>query len=122
MCKLIVLDSERNDECIDFTMLCIFLFFVSVYTRTCRNNASISIFGGCFLYQNESSWCIGEFSKAPGKTKKKIKEKREFLSKTSFRPNRIFYMVTTEIFDFFEKFFFEVSIKKFWMTKKGINK
>ncbi|KAF0742069.1 Uncharacterized protein FWK35_00026142 [Aphis craccivora] len=50
---------------------------------------------------------------------KKIKEKREFSCKTSFRPNRFFYMVviqklitTTEIFDFFL-----VSIKKFWMTK-----
>ncbi|KAF0763548.1 Uncharacterized protein FWK35_00023442 [Aphis craccivora] len=33
---------------------------MSVYTRTCRNNASISIFGGGFRYQNESSWCIEE--------------------------------------------------------------
>ncbi|KAF0768807.1 Uncharacterized protein FWK35_00017209 [Aphis craccivora] len=41
------LDSERSDECIDFTMLCVF-FFVSVYTRKCRNNASISNFGGDF--------------------------------------------------------------------------
>ncbi|KAF0759633.1 hypothetical protein FWK35_00018594 [Aphis craccivora] len=27
---------------------CVFFFFVSVYTRTCRNNASISNFGGGF--------------------------------------------------------------------------
>ncbi|KAF0702681.1 Uncharacterized protein FWK35_00032709 [Aphis craccivora] len=27
---------------------------------------------------------------------KKIKEKREFLRKTSFRPNRFFYMVVTQ--------------------------
>ncbi|KAF0692136.1 Uncharacterized protein FWK35_00030479 [Aphis craccivora] len=43
------LDSERSDECIDFTMLFVilfyFFFFVPVYTRTCRNNASISNFG-----------------------------------------------------------------------------
>ncbi|KAF0771611.1 hypothetical protein FWK35_00019665 [Aphis craccivora] len=39
-------------------MLCVF-FFVSVYTRTCRNNASISNFGDGFLKKNESSWCIG---------------------------------------------------------------
>ncbi|KAF0768688.1 Uncharacterized protein FWK35_00010805 [Aphis craccivora] len=46
---LFFLDSERNDECIDFTMLCVF-FFVSVYTfRKCRNNASISNYGGGFL-------------------------------------------------------------------------
>ncbi|KAF0761274.1 Uncharacterized protein FWK35_00022224 [Aphis craccivora] len=42
------LDSERSEECIDFTMMCVFFLFVSVYTRTCRNNASISNFGGGF--------------------------------------------------------------------------
>ncbi|KAF0771688.1 Uncharacterized protein FWK35_00007147 [Aphis craccivora] len=43
-------------------MLCvlfIFFFFVSVYTRTYRNNASISNYGGVFRWKNESSWCIG---------------------------------------------------------------
>ncbi|KAF0767179.1 Uncharacterized protein FWK35_00036624 [Aphis craccivora] len=44
---LTILDSERSDECIYFTMLCVF-FFVSVYMITCRNNASISNFGGGF--------------------------------------------------------------------------
>ncbi|KAF0771990.1 Uncharacterized protein FWK35_00000276 [Aphis craccivora] len=44
----ILMNSERSDGCIDFTMLC-FFFFVSVYTRTCQNNASISNFGGGFL-------------------------------------------------------------------------
>ncbi|KAF0766267.1 Uncharacterized protein FWK35_00008399, partial [Aphis craccivora] len=45
-----ILDSEWSDECIDyFTMVC-----VSVYTRTCRNNASISNYGGGFRWQNES--------------------------------------------------------------------
>ncbi|KAF0728064.1 Uncharacterized protein FWK35_00032111 [Aphis craccivora] len=46
--------------------------------------------------------------KSARKNQKKIKEKRKFLRKTSFRPNRFFYMVviqklitTTEIFDFF---------------------
>ncbi|KAF0767166.1 hypothetical protein FWK35_00007102 [Aphis craccivora] len=29
-------------------MLCFFFFFLTVYTRTCRNNASISNFGGWF--------------------------------------------------------------------------
>ncbi|KAE9536729.1 hypothetical protein AGLY_006962 [Aphis glycines] len=45
-------------------------------------------------------------------------EKREFLRKSSFRSNRFFYMVviqklitTTEIFDFYANFFFEVSFK-----------
>ncbi|KAF0768919.1 Uncharacterized protein FWK35_00002355 [Aphis craccivora] len=50
-CIMILLDSKRGNECIDFTMLCVFFFFLclcSVYTRTCRNNASISNFGGGF--------------------------------------------------------------------------
>ncbi|KAF0687468.1 Uncharacterized protein FWK35_00035244 [Aphis craccivora] len=95
----VISDSERSDECIDFTMLC--FFFVSVYMRTCRNNALISNFGvvSCskmnlvdalrrsfFEFQNS-------FQKRREKPKKKIKEKRKFLSKTSFRPNRLFYMV-----------------------------
>ncbi|KAF0762024.1 Uncharacterized protein FWK35_00011132, partial [Aphis craccivora] len=40
-----------------------------------------------FRFESESSWCIGE------KNKKKMTEKREFLRKTSFRPNRFLYMV-----------------------------
>ncbi|KAF0766373.1 Uncharacterized protein FWK35_00011996 [Aphis craccivora] len=82
-----VLDSERSDECIDFTI-------------TCRNNASISNFGGgvsdskinlvgalgrsFFEFPNS-------FQKHREKNRKKIKEKREFLRKTSFRPNRFLY-------------------------------
>ncbi|KAF0694385.1 Uncharacterized protein FWK35_00032531, partial [Aphis craccivora] len=34
--------------------------------------------------------------KSAGKNQKKIKEKREFLRKTSFRPNRFFYMVVIQ--------------------------
>ncbi|KAF0769139.1 Uncharacterized protein FWK35_00030124, partial [Aphis craccivora] len=34
--------------------------------------------------------------KSAGKNQKKIKEKREFLLKTSFRPNRFFYMVVIQ--------------------------
>ncbi|KAF0761400.1 Uncharacterized protein FWK35_00004871 [Aphis craccivora] len=45
-----VLDSERSDECIDFTMI---FFFVSVYSITSRNNAPISILGGGFRCKSE---------------------------------------------------------------------
>ncbi|KAF0706225.1 Uncharacterized protein FWK35_00022160 [Aphis craccivora] len=45
--NFIVFNSERSDECIVFPMLCVF-FFVCLYTRKCRNNASISNFGGGF--------------------------------------------------------------------------
>ncbi|KAE9533242.1 hypothetical protein AGLY_009283, partial [Aphis glycines] len=42
-------DSERSDECIDFTMII-----------TSRNNASISNFGGGFRWKSEYPWCIIE--------------------------------------------------------------
>ncbi|KAF0749735.1 Uncharacterized protein FWK35_00017546, partial [Aphis craccivora] len=56
-----VLDSERSEECIDFTMII-----------TSRNNAPILNYG--------------VFKKIE-KNKKKMTEKREFLRKTNFRPN-----------------------------------
>ncbi|KAF0710754.1 Uncharacterized protein FWK35_00026800, partial [Aphis craccivora] len=77
------------------------------------------------------------FSKAPEKPNKKLRKKREFLRKTSFRPNRFFYMViiqklitvntcnfhqmfmsTTNIFDSYENFFWKCRLKKFWMSEK----
>ncbi|KAE9530455.1 hypothetical protein AGLY_010917 [Aphis glycines] len=45
----ITVNSERSDECIDFTMII-----------TNRNNASISNFGGGFRWKNEYLWCIIE--------------------------------------------------------------
>ncbi|KAF0736746.1 Uncharacterized protein FWK35_00022827 [Aphis craccivora] len=47
-----------SDECIDFTML--YVLYLFVYTRTCRNNASISNFGGGFRCKSEYPWCIIE--------------------------------------------------------------
>ncbi|KAF0770253.1 Uncharacterized protein FWK35_00007812, partial [Aphis craccivora] len=44
-----VCDSERSDECIDFTMII-----------TSRNNAPISNFGGGFRCKSEYPWCIVE--------------------------------------------------------------
>ncbi|KAF0768936.1 Uncharacterized protein FWK35_00004173 [Aphis craccivora] len=69
------------DECIDFTMMCV--FFVSVYSITSRKNASISSFGGGFRWKNEYPWCIIEVKskhsttvfKKIEKTKKKMTEK-----------------------------------------------
>jgi len=45
-----VLDSERSHECIDFTILCAGVFFVSaaVDTFSSRKNASITNIGGGF--------------------------------------------------------------------------
>ncbi|KAF0772934.1 Uncharacterized protein FWK35_00004258, partial [Aphis craccivora] len=74
-----VLDSERSNECIDFTMII-----------TSRNNASISNFG------EVKSKLFPTVFKKIDKNKKKVSEKREFLRKTSFRRNRFFYMVVTQ--------------------------
>ncbi|KAF0760405.1 Uncharacterized protein FWK35_00013759, partial [Aphis craccivora] len=41
-------NSERSEECIDFTMMCVFFVFVSVYSITSRNNTPISNYGGGF--------------------------------------------------------------------------
>ncbi|KAF0774000.1 Uncharacterized protein FWK35_00004719, partial [Aphis craccivora] len=74
-------------------MLCVCVFFfVSVYTRTYRNNARISNFEGGSRFVIESSWCIRERRE----NQKKIKEKQEFLRKTSFRLNRFFYMIVIQ--------------------------
>ncbi|KAF0748017.1 Uncharacterized protein FWK35_00024478 [Aphis craccivora] len=72
-------DSERSDECIDFTMII-----------TNRNKAPFSNFGGGFRCKSEYPRCIIEvkviifqqFSKKKRKTKK-VTKKREFLLKTS---------------------------------------
>ncbi|KAF0754359.1 Uncharacterized protein FWK35_00031334 [Aphis craccivora] len=101
-------NSERSEECIDFTMMCVFFFFVSVYSITSRNNAPISNYGGGFRCKIEYPWCIIEVKSKPfpivfkkiEKNKKKMTEKREFLRKTSFRPNRFFlWFVDKKILD-----------------------
>ncbi|KAF0769475.1 Uncharacterized protein FWK35_00007695 [Aphis craccivora] len=101
---VLLLDSERSDECIDFTMLLCF-FFVCLFTRErveimlqfqtlgVVSDSKMNLVGALRL---------GHFLKFPivfksaGKTPKKIKEKREFLRKTSFRSNRFFYMVVIQ--------------------------
>ncbi|KAF0756236.1 Uncharacterized protein FWK35_00007880, partial [Aphis craccivora] len=44
-----MIDSERSEECIDFTMII-----------TSRNNAPISNYGGGFRCKSEYPWCIIE--------------------------------------------------------------
>ncbi|KAF0768499.1 histone H2A, partial [Aphis craccivora] len=85
-----IISSERSDECIDITMI--------------RNNAPISNYRGGFRCKSEYPWCIIEVKskhfptvfKKFVKNKKRMTEKREFLQKTSFRPNRLFYMVVIQ--------------------------
>ncbi|KAF0762284.1 Uncharacterized protein FWK35_00017484, partial [Aphis craccivora] len=69
-----------------------------------QNNDSVSNFGSGFRWKSEYPWCIIQvkskhFStvfKKVEKNKKKMMEKREFLRKTSFRPNRFFCMVVIQ--------------------------
>jgi len=79
----LILDSELSDECIGFTMMCGFLF-LSVYTISSRNNASI--FNFSILFDGKVN-LVGALKrsklilKGAGKNKKKIKEKREFIGR-----------------------------------------
>ncbi|KAF0747801.1 Uncharacterized protein FWK35_00023772, partial [Aphis craccivora] len=85
-----VLDSERSDECIDFTMMCFFIFFF-VCLLTSRNNAPISNFGGGFRCKSEYPWCIIEFSKKSRKTKKKKNDgKTGIFTQNKFSTKSIF--------------------------------
>ncbi|KAF0758143.1 Uncharacterized protein FWK35_00020756 [Aphis craccivora] len=53
--KWTFLDSARSDECIDFTMMCVFFVFVSVYSIISRNNAPFSNFRGGFRWKKVKS-------------------------------------------------------------------
>ena len=106
----IILDSERSDECIYFTMMCVFLFiyffFVSVISN--RNNALIFNFSILFHGKVNLVGSFGRpFFKIPnsfqsvGKNKRKIKEKWEFLHKICFRKNRFYFYFYFLLFYFF---------------------
>ncbi|KAF0697939.1 Uncharacterized protein FWK35_00035965 [Aphis craccivora] len=63
---------------------------------TSRNNAPISNYGGGFRCKSEYPWCVIEikiYKKIEKNKKKKMTEKRQFLRKTSFRPNRFFLLL-----------------------------
>ncbi|KAF0765737.1 Uncharacterized protein FWK35_00004780 [Aphis craccivora] len=107
-----ILDSERSDECIDFTMC---VFFLCLCTReSVEITLQFQTMGVVFFSKMNLVGALGSFQKRREKPKKKIKEKREFLRKTSFRPNRFFYMNLN-----FQKFltFFDVD-KKFLDDQK----
>ncbi|KAF0772526.1 Uncharacterized protein FWK35_00005624, partial [Aphis craccivora] len=109
-----LLDSERSDECIDFTMMCVFYFYF-YFLFLCLSPR----FGAWTLF------LISNVRKNP----KKVTEKQEFLRKTSFRPNRFFYMVvnqklitTIKIFDFYENSnFYEICRKRENLQRNDLN-
>ncbi|KAF0747818.1 Uncharacterized protein FWK35_00030730, partial [Aphis craccivora] len=84
---LTILDSERSNECIDFTMMCVFLFL-------CLSPR----FGAVKVDFKKKVNLVGTLQVGQNvrKNPKKVTEKREFLRKTSFRPNRFFYMVVNQ--------------------------
>ncbi|KAF0763057.1 Uncharacterized protein FWK35_00017800 [Aphis craccivora] len=80
-------------------MMCVFFrFCVYVQHITCQNNASISVVGfndkvnilAALDIEVKSKHFSTVFKKIE-KNKKKVTEKRGFLRKTSFRPNRFFF-------------------------------
>ncbi|KAF0748955.1 Uncharacterized protein FWK35_00032890 [Aphis craccivora] len=81
----IVLDSERSEECVDFTMII-----------TIRNNAPISNYGGGFRCKNEYPWCIIEENfptvfKKIEKNKKKNDGKTGIFTQNQFSTKSIFF-------------------------------
>jgi len=71
-------DSERSDEWIDFTMMC-FIIFLSVYTISSRNSASIFNFSILFDRKVNLVGALGKSKfpivfKSARKNKIKIKE------------------------------------------------
>ncbi|KAE9544127.1 hypothetical protein AGLY_001816 [Aphis glycines] len=98
-------DSERSDECIDFTMI----------PSLKRKLNLVGTLGGQKLK-------IFEMNRE--KPPKKFREKRDFLRKTSLRQNRIFYFAITqklidtiEIFNF-SKYFFLNNDKNLFADQK----
>ncbi|KAF0760900.1 Uncharacterized protein FWK35_00011277 [Aphis craccivora] len=75
---VIAKNSERNDECIDFTMI-----------MTSRNNTSISNFVGGFRCKSEYAWFIIEFQKNREKQKKNDGKTRIF-TQNQFSTKSIF--------------------------------
>ncbi|KAF0761028.1 Uncharacterized protein FWK35_00038921 [Aphis craccivora] len=86
-------------------VLIFFFVFMSVYSITSRNTVPITNYGGGFRCKSEYNWCIIQvkrkhFPTVFKKTKKnnnKMTEKRKFLRKTSFRPNRFIWLYFQKI-------------------------
>ncbi|KAF0763071.1 Uncharacterized protein FWK35_00010826 [Aphis craccivora] len=102
---LLSVDSERSDECILILQWCVCFFFVSVYSITSRNNASISNFGGGFRWLSEYPWCIIEvkskYFQENREKQKKVTENGNFYAKLFITQKLI---TITEIFRLYTLF------------------
>ncbi|KAF0746957.1 Uncharacterized protein FWK35_00036038 [Aphis craccivora] len=71
-----------------------FFFFVSVTTFWSSKSTSILKNESCFYRKVNLVGTLGDQNVR--KNPKKVSEKQDFLRKTSFRPNRFFYMVVNQ--------------------------
>ncbi|KAF0762120.1 Uncharacterized protein FWK35_00008429 [Aphis craccivora] len=125
--NFILLNSERSDERIDFTIMCVFLFFVfvSVYSTTSRNNAPHSNLG---VVSNVKVNILGALYRWSKKNKKKNYGKAGIFMQNQFSTKSIFLYSCNSKTNHYKYLKFSpnlfidieifVSIKKFWMTEK----
>jgi len=88
--KSMFLDSERNDECIDFTNM---FFFIYIFCVTFWDSTTASIFLNSILFNGKVN-LVGVLGgknlkflivfKSAEKNKIKVKEKRKFLRKIEY--------------------------------------
>ncbi|KAE9542335.1 hypothetical protein AGLY_003462 [Aphis glycines] len=90
--RLSILDSERSDERIDFTMI-----------RTNRNNASISNFGDGFRRKSVYPWCI-------------IKVKIQFFTKSVKNAKNYKYLKISPVIKIDSLHTTETKIVRLWMS------
>ncbi|KAF0750348.1 Uncharacterized protein FWK35_00017665 [Aphis craccivora] len=96
-CNICKDESKRSDVCIDFTMLCVFLFILFIFLYLCtREPVEIMLqFQTMGVVSDGKMNLVGalgrsffeipnSFQKHREKPKKKIKKKRKSLRKTSF--------------------------------------
>ncbi|KAF0764604.1 Uncharacterized protein FWK35_00015650, partial [Aphis craccivora] len=90
-------NSERSDECIDFTMMCVFFIFLFLCLSPRFGAVKMLRFKKVTPVSGRKVNLVGTLGgQNVRKNPKKVTEKREFLRKTSFRPNRFFYIVVNQ--------------------------
>jgi len=73
--NFVVLDFDWNDECIDFTMMCVFLFFF-VSVITVWGSKTASIFFNSILFDGKVN-LVGAFGRSNFKIPNRFQKRRE---------------------------------------------